>query len=86
MCSVPLPDLGINAKYHFLQAYITGVHVFRRPCSTVRIQRSASGAAVMLSVVWCAGLQWSTGLHNRIAMNAAQYYGGLACGLCVMYR
>lgn len=32
------------------------------------------------------GLDWSQGLDNYIALNAAQYYGGAGCGLCVMYR
>ena len=31
-------------------------------------------------------MEWSTGLDNHIALNAAQYSGGLGCGLCVMYR
>lgn len=33
-----------------------------------------------------ADMEWKTGLNNYIALNAAQYSGGLGCGLCVMYR
>ena len=34
-----------------------------------------------------AGLEWSTGVKTRVALNAAQYeFGGLGCGLCIMFR
>lgn len=29
---------------------------------------------------------WMNGVHNTIAMNSAQYAGGLACGTCLYYR
>ena len=31
-------------------------------------------------------LDWSTGTELTVAMNDDQFDGGLACGLCVMFR
>ena len=43
-------------------------------------------SALHAAVTRHAGLSWNQGINNYVAMNAAQYQGGLACGLCLMYR
>lgn len=32
------------------------------------------------------GLQWHTGVEANIALNNAQFQGGLACGMCLYFR